>query len=160
MAAIGINEQRIGQRVGSYVYLPNAPQPHNCIVASSVIATAPLKAGTVVALDSTNTNTNCPVVKAAAVTDAIYGVIVYDSIKDAYIANDKVAVAIEGSTIYMPAAGAVTPGAELYFNTSGQVTATATAGNSIIGTANNYAAAANDLVQVKLKFAKTQAASE
>ena len=39
-----------------------------------------------------------------------------------------------------------------------QVTSTATAGNSILGTANTAAAAANDLVQVKLKFAKTQAA--
>lgn len=157
MTAIGINEQRLGQRVGLYVYLPNAPQPHNCIVESSVLSTAPLRAGTVVTLDSTSKNPNCPVIKAAGVTDAIYGVIVYDSMKDAYIANDKVAVAVEGSTIYMPAAAAVTPGAELYFNESGQVTATPTAGNSIVGVANNYAAAANDLVQVKLKFAKTQA---
>lgn len=155
--ALSLNDLKITPRDGLYVYMPNAPQPHNCIVADSVTEEAPLMAGDVVTLDATSTNPNCPVIKKAAVTDAIYGVIPYDAMKNSYTAKQKVMVAVEGSTIYKTAAAAVTPGADLYFNANMQVAATATAGNSILGTANAYAAA-NDLVQVKLKFAKTQAA--
>lgn len=155
--ALDLNVLKITPRDGLYVYMPNAPQPHNCIVASSVTAEAPLKAGDVVTLDTTSTNPNCPVIKKAGVTDAIYGVIPYDAMKNSYVGNDKVMVAIEGSYIYKIVADAVTLGADLYFNASMQVTDTATAGNSILGIANTYAAAAGDFVQVKLKFAKTQA---
>nr|DAT18312.1 MAG TPA: capsid fiber protein [Caudoviricetes sp.] len=155
--AIGINELRITPRVGTYVYLPNAPQPHNCIVSDTV--TTPLKAGDVLTLDTTSTNPYCPVVKKAAVTDPVYGVLIYDVRTDSYGPNAKTQAAVEGSTVYFEAAGAIQPMAELYFNADGQVTSTPTTGNSIIGIANTYAAAAGDLVQVKLRFAKTAGGS-
>lgn len=155
--ALDLNVLKITPRDGLYVYMPNAPQPHNCIVASSITAENPLKAGDIVTLDSTSTNPHCPVIKKAGVTDTIYGVIPYDAIKNSYVGNDKVMVAVEGSYIYKIAADAITLGADLYFNTSMQVTDTATPGNSILGTANTYATATGDFVQVKLKFAKTVA---
>lgn len=154
--ALSLNDLKITPREGLYVYMPNTPQPHNCIVSDVVTEEAPLKAGDIVTLDTTSTNSHCPVIKKAGVTDTIFGVIPYDAIKNSYTAKQKVMVAIEGSYVYKTAAGVVTPGADLYFNTNMQVSATATAGNSILGTANTYAAA-NDFVQVKLKFSKTQA---
>ena len=156
--ALDLNDLNITPRDGAYVYMPNTPQPHNCIVSDSVTDEAPLKAGDIVTLDNTSTNPYCPVVKKAAVADAIFGVIPTDAIKDTYTAKQKVMVAIEGSYIYKTAAAAINQGVDLYFNANMQVTSTATAGNSILGTANTAAAAANDLVQVKLKFAKAQAA--
>lgn len=153
--AIGINALRIYPAVGTYVYLPNTPQFHNTIVSAS--QTTPLGAGNVVTLDTTSTNPNCPVVKQAAVTDLPLGVVIFDAMKNAYTANQKIPVAREGSIVYLPAAGAITAGAKVMFNTDNHVTPTVTAGNSYIGTALTPAAAADDLVQVELKFEKTQA---
>lgn len=151
--ALNLNRLNITPTKGLYVYMPNAPEPHNCIVSDS--QTTALAAGDILTLDSSATNTHCPVVKKAAVTDKIFGVIPYDMIKNSYSAKDKCMAAIEGSYIYLPAAKAIAMGADLYFTATGTVTDTATAGNSIIGIANTAAAAANDLVQVKLKFATT-----
>lgn len=147
--ALSLNQLKITPRRGAYVYMPNVPQPHNCIVSTNQ-ATA-LAAGAVVTLDSSVANTNCPVVKAAAVTDAIFGVIPYDSLKNSYSAKDKVAVAVEGSTLYLVADGAITQGAVLCFTAAGKVTATQTATYSTIGVAQT-SAADGGFVQVKLKF--------
>lgn len=149
--ALNLNDLKITPRKGLYAYMPNVPQPHNCIAKEA------LQAGDVVTLDATATNANCPVVKKAAVTDKIFGVIPADAMKDAYAANEKVMVAVEGSIIYLAAAAAIAPGADLYFTTDGYVTSTETKGNSIVGTAQVAAAAKDDLVQVKLKFAQTAA---
>lgn len=151
--ALNLNDLKITPRKGLYVYMPNAPQPHNCIVADGQALTA----GDIVTLDATSTNPNCPVVKKAAVTDAIYGVIPYDAYKNSYTAKEKVMVAVEGSTIYLAANEKTNPGVDLYFTADGYVTGSATPGNSIVGTSNAAAAAKDDLIQVKLKFAKTQA---
>lgn len=150
--ALSLNDTRIVPREGLYVYMPNAPEPHNCIVGAGQT----LKAGDIVTLDTTATNANCPVVKKAGVTDVIFGVVPFDALKDTYVANDKISIAIEGSTIFKTTASAVTPGATLYFNAQGKVTATATAGNSTLGTANAYASS-GAFVQVKLKFGTTSA---
>ena len=151
--ALTLNQLKMTPRNGAYVYMPNVPQPHNCIVSTNQ-ATA-LTAGAILTLDAAATNTNCPVVKAAAVTDAIYGVIPYDSLKNSYVAKDKVMAAVEGSTLYLTADGAIAQGDVLYFTAAGKVTATVTAGNSTIGTAET-AAADGALVQVKLKFGTTE----
>jgi predicted RecA/RadA family phage recombinase len=153
--ALNLNRLNITPSKGLYVYMPNAPEPHNCIVSEA--QNTPLVAGDIVTLDATSTNTHCPVIKKAAVTDKVFGVIPTDALKDSYNAKEKCMAAIEGSYIYLPAAKAITMGADLYFDANGNVTDTATAGNSIVGIANTAAAAANDLVQVKLRFATTSA---
>lgn len=142
---------------GMYVYQANLPQLHNVLVASTVTDTAPLKAGAVLTLDSTSTNVNAPVVKQAAVTDTIFGILVYNPLQTAYVGNARIAVARDNDVVWMPAAGAVNVGAELYFNASNQVTSTPTAGNSIVGKALTKATAAGDLIQVELGFKTTEA---
>lgn len=156
--ALNLNRLNITPTKGLYVYMPNAPEPHNCIVSDNQ-ATA-LVAGDILTLDSSASNPHCPVVKKAGVTDKVFGVIPHDAMKNSYVAKEKCMAAIEGSYIYLPAAKAITMGADLYFTATGTVTDSATAGNSIIGIANTSAAAANDLVQVKLKFATTEPSTE
>lgn len=159
---ISLNAFDIKPIVGLYVYMANLPQLHNVIVSPN--QETPLMAGAVVTIDGTVTNPNAPVAKQAAVTDEILGVIAYSPIVNQftlngqYIANDRIAVARENDIIWMAAAGAITAGSILYFNANNQVTSTATAGNTIIGIALTPAIAENDLVQVELKFQKTQAA--
>ena len=153
--AQSLNDLNITARNGLYVYMPNTPQPHNCIVSAS--ETNGLQAGDILTLDTTSTNTAAPVVKKAGVTDPVFGIVVFDALKTQYAPLDKISAAIEGSYIHKPVLGAVTPGATLFFDANGNVTGTATAGNSTVGTANTYAANAGDLVQVKLKFGTTTA---
>ena len=154
--ALNLNRLNITPTKGLYVYMPNAPEPHNCIVSEA--QNTPLATGDIVTLDATSTNTHCPVIKKAAVNDKVYGVIPFDAMKNSYNAKEKCMAAIEGSYIYLPAAKAIAMGADLYFDATGAVTDTATAGNSIIGIANTAAAAKDDLVQVKLRFAVTASA--
>lgn len=153
---ISLNAFDIKPIVGLYVYMANLPQLHNVIVSTN--QTTPLLAGAVVTIDGTVSNPNAPVAKQAAVTDEILGVVVYNPILNSFVANDRIAVARENDVIWLPAAAAITAGSELYFNANNQVTSTATAGNTIIGKALTPATAENDLVQVELKFQKTQAA--
>lgn len=140
---------------GMYVYMANLPQLHNVIVSAE--ENAPLVAGAIVTLDTTSTNTNAPVAKQAAVTDEIFGVVTYNPIQANFANGERIAVARPNDVVWLPAAGAVTVGAELYFNASNQVTATVTAGNSIVGKALTKAAATGDLVQVELGFKTTAA---
>ena len=156
--ALNLNDLTMTPRVGAYVYMPNTPQPHNCVVSPN--QETPLKAGDIVTLDATVQNPHCPVIKKAGVTDAVFGVIPFDVRKNAYSAKEKVHVAVEGSYLYFQAAGTINQGAKLYFTSGGKVTSTATAGNSIVGIANTYAGAENDLIQVKLKFETTSSSSD
>lgn len=153
---ISLNAFDIKPITGLYVYMANLPQLHNVIVSTN--QETPLMAGAVVTIDGSISNPNAPVAKQAAVTDEILGVVVYNPILNSFVANDRIAVARENDVIWMPAATAITAGTELYFNANNQVTSTATAGNTIIGKALTPASAENDLVQVELKFQKTQAA--
>lgn len=153
--ALDLNRVKITPTKGLYVYMPNVPELHNCIVSASQ-ATA-LTAGDIVTVDTSSTNPNCPVVKKAAANDPIFGVIPYDTLKNSYKAGEKCMVAIEGSYVYMIANDSITLGAKLYFTSGGKVTDSATPGNSILGVANTYAAADGDFVQVKLAFETTSA---
>lgn len=140
---------------GLYVYMANLPQLHNPIISAN--QSTALTYGAVVTLDSSVSNADAPVVKQAAVTDNIFGVISYNPVKASWVAGERVAIARANDIIWLPAAGAIAQGAVLYFNSSNKVTSTATAGNSIIGKAITSAAAEGDFVQVELGFATTEA---
>ena len=142
---------------GLYVYQANLPQLHNPIISANQ-ATA-LTYGAVVTLDSAVSNADAPVVKQAAVTDNIFGVVAFTPVKAQWVSGERVALARANDIVWLPAAGAIAQGAVLYFNSSNKVTSTATAGNSIIGKAITSAAAADDFVQVELGFATTEAPS-
>ena len=138
---------------GLYVYQANLPQIHNAIISSN--QSTALTYGAVVTLDSSVSNTEAPVIKQAAVTDDIFGVITYNPRKATYSAGERVAIARANDVVWMVAAGSIAAGAKLYFNSSNKVTSSATAGNSIVGKAITSAAAANDYVQVELGFETT-----
>lgn len=154
--AISLNQYAPNEPVaGLYVYQANLPQLHNNIISAN--QETPLTYGAVVTLDSAVTNADAPVIKQAAVTDAIFGVITFTPVKAQFVAGERVAIARANDIIWMPAAGAIAQGATLYFDSTNKVTSTATAGNSIIGKAITSAAAAGDYVQVELGFATTEA---
>lgn len=136
-------------QAGMYVYMANLPQLHNVIVSAK--QETALQAGAVVTLDAAVSNTNAPVAKQAAVTDAVFGVVTYNPVKATYAAGERIAVARANDVVFMPAAGAITAGAKLYFNAANQV---ATSGDSVIGKALTSAASAGDYVQVELGFAE------
>ena len=123
-----------------------------------VNATA-LTYGAIVTLDSAVSNADAPVIKQAAVTDNIFGVIAFSPVKAQFAAGDRVAIARANDIVWLPAAGAIAQVAKLYFNSSNKVTSSATAGHSIVGRAITSAAAEGDFVQVELGFETTVAPS-
>ena len=132
---------------GMYAYVPNKPHLHN-VVAGDVLV-----AGQVVKQDTTQTDTLCAHVKAAAATDTPFGVVVYDCRKVSNAVGDKVAIAQTGDVIYMVAGGAVTAGAKLQFTAATRkVDDTTTANKAFIGRAITPATADGDLIQVELDF--------
>lgn len=155
--AIELNQFAPNQPIaGLYVYMANLPQLHNLIVSEN--QDTALTYGSIVTLDNAVTNTNAPVVKQAAVTDEIFGVITYNPVKAQFVSGDRVAIARPNDIIWMPKAeGVISMGATLYFNAENQVTATETAGNSIIGRAITSAAINDEFVQVQLGFETTTA---
>lgn len=138
---------------GMYAYMANLPQPHDVRVSTN--QTTALNAGAILTIDTTVATTTAPALKQAAVTNKIAGVLVYNPMKNSFVANDLIAIARSGDFVYLPAAAAITVGADLYFNANNEVTATATAGNSIVGTAWTTAAAKGDMVKVLLDFKQT-----
>lgn len=140
--------------VGMRAYMPNKPQLHNAIVGGN----AGIKAGAFVKLDSTSTNTACPVVIPAVATDAPFGVVVYDARVATNAVGSKVAIAQSGDVVYLPVAGAVNVGAKLQFDpATGKVDDTTTQGNSYIGVAVTKGSADGDIIQVELKLDLGQA---
>ncbi len=140
---------------GLYVYQANLPQLHNPIISNN--QTTALTYGAVITLDSAVTNADAPVIKQAAVTDDVFGIIAFTPVKAQFAAGERVAIARVNDIIWKKkATGAITMGAALYFNANNEVTATATAGNTIIGKAITSAAANDKFVQVELSFVKTE----
>lgn len=137
---------------GMYAYMPNKPHAHNCEFYSSTSSDT-VTAGSFVKLYGSSSSTVRPVVQAAAVTDVPYGMVVYDAVKNVHGVGDLVALATTGDSVFMVAAGAVAVGSKLQFNaTNRKVDDSTTASNAFIGIAETAAAAAGDLIQVKLDF--------
>lgn len=148
--AISLNQFKPNEPVaGLYVYQANLPQIHNAIVSSN--QETALTYGAIVTLDSAASNADAPVIKQAAVNDAVFGVITFTPVKAQFAAGERVALARANDIIWMPkATGAIAQGDALYFNSSNQVTATVTSGNTILGKAVTSAASGDAYVQVEL----------
>lgn len=147
---ISLNQFEPNSKIaGMYVYQANLPQLHNVIVSTNQ-ATA-LTAGAFVAIDAASTNKNAPVVKQAATTDNVFGVVTFTPVQNQFIAGERVGIARTNDILFLPAAGAIAAGALLTFNENNQVT-TATSGNVVIGRAVTPATAADELIQVELQF--------
>lgn len=148
--AISLNQFKPNEPVaGLYAYQANLPQIHNAIVSSN--QETALTYGAIVTLDSAASNADAPVIKQAAVKDAVFGVITFTPVKAQFAAGERVALARANDIIWMPkATGAIAQGDALYFNSSNQVTATVTSGNTILGKAVTSAASGDAYVQVEL----------
>lgn len=144
---LSLTQRGIRPIKGQAAFLPNQPIIHNCIVDPS--ATAALVPGDVVTFASTSL-TDATVVKKAAATDTPCGVVVYNAIKSAFGANDKVSIFPVDSFVYLPAgSAALTNGAAVGINSDGQVVAAST--NAAIGVLWTQPAAVGDLVVVQIK---------
>lgn len=157
---ISLTNRRMTAAKGQPAYLPNQPIIHNCIVDPTLAANTYLSPGDVVALQSAATLKGVTVVKKAAVTDTPCGVVVFNSIKSGFAANDKISIFPVNSFVYLPAGAAdIKLGDNLQFNALGQVVTTATASNGYIGIAWTAPSAVNDLVVVQIVPGMEAAAS-
>lgn len=144
---LSLTQRGIRPIKGQAAFLPNQPIIHNCIVDPS--ATAALVPGDVVTFASTSL-TDATVLKKAAATDTPCGVVVYNAIKSAFAANDKISIFPVDSFVYLPAGSAdLTNGAAVGINSDGQVVAAST--NAAIGILWTQPAAIGDLVVVQIK---------
>lgn len=157
---ISLTNRRMTAAKGQPAYLPNQPIIHNCIVDPTLAANTYLSPGDVVALQSAATLKGVTVVKKAAVTDTPCGVVVFNSIKSGFAANDKISIFPVNSFVYLPAGAAnIKLGDNLQFNALGQVVTTVTASNGYIGIAWTAPSAVNDLVVVQIVPGMEAAAS-
>lgn len=157
---ISLTNRRMTAAKGQPAYLPNQPIIHNCIVDPTLEANTYLSPGDVVALQSAATLKGVTVVKKAAVTETPCGVVVFNSIKSGFAANDKISIFPVNSFVYLPAGAAdIELGDKLQFNALGQVVTTATASNGYIGIAWTAPSAVNDLIVVQIVPGMEAAAS-
>lgn len=144
---LSLTQRGIKPIKGQAAFLPNQPIIHNCIVDPN--ATAAIVPGDVVTF-ATTTLTDYTVVKKAAATDTPCGVVVYNAIKSAFNAYDKVSIFTVNSFVYLPAGSAsLTIGAQVGINSDGQVVA-ASSGNGVIGVLWTQASAVGDMVVVQV----------
>ena len=144
---LSLTQRGIRPIKGQAAFLPNQPIIHNCIVDPS--AAAALVPGDVVTF-ATTTLTDATVVKKAAATDTPCGVVVYNAIKSAFVANDRVSIFPVDSFVYLPAgSAALTNGAAVGINSDGQVVAAGS--NAAVGILWTQPAAVGDLVVVQIK---------
>lgn len=144
---LSLTQRGIRPIKGQAAFLPNQPIIHNCIVDPS--AAAALVPGDVVTF-ATTTLTDATVVKKAAATDTPCGVVVYNAIKSAFVANDKISIFPVDSFVYLPAGSAsLTNGAAVSINSDGQVVAVDS--TAAIGILWTQPAAVGDLVVVQIK---------
>lgn len=142
-----LTQQNIRPKKGQAAFLPNQPIIHNCVVDPN--ATDPLLIGDVVTFAST-TLTDLTVVAKAKSTDVPCGVVVYNSIKSAFNANDRVSIFPVNSFVYLPAGAAnLTNGAQVLINSDGEVEA-ASSSNIAVGILWTQPAAVGDMVAVQI----------
>jgi len=88
--------------------------------------------------------------KAAAITNDIFGVVLYEVKKSSFVADDFVRVAFANSVVIMEASAAIAKGAAVEAVLTGDKIATQSSGTTI-GRALDKATADGDLVRVLIK---------
>lgn len=90
-------------------------------------------------------------VEKAAATDRGYGFITYSPIKNAFVAGDKVEVALVTNIMNMEAGAAIAAGAAVEQVATGDKVITAAGTNKICGYAVTAAGASGDILQVQIE---------
>ena len=135
---------------GMYVYMANEGQLHNAIVGANTT----LKAGDLVTLDATSTNTNAPVVVAFDSSNpngVPFGVVSYNPKKSSYTTGERVGLARDGDVIWKTANDEIVVGAPIEFDTNNKVGVIGQSAHFSEGLALTPASADGDLIQVELK---------
>lgn len=138
---------------GMYVYMANEGQLHNVIVGEDTT----LKAGDLVMLDGTSTNTNAPVVVAFDSTSDTstpipFGVVSYNPIKSSYTTGERVGLARDFDVIWKTANGAIPVGTPIMFDVNNKVGVLSGSSHVVEGIALTPASADGDLIQVELRI--------
>lgn len=148
--SISLTNRGIMPKAGQAALLPNQPIIHGCLVSPA--ANAALVPGAVVALADDANLDDTIVVKQAAVADTPCGVVVYNAIKSAFAANERVSVFPVGSFVYMTAGAAgIKRGTKLQFTAENKVVGTSTAEQGYVGIAWTEAALEGDLIVVQIQ---------
>ena len=150
--AFSLTATSITPAKGQYALLPNVPSEHNVEFYSGT-STDTLPVGAFVKLYTSSTSTTHPIAVVCAATDVPYGMVVYDTRKEAYAVGERFKIAKTGDTVFCEAAGAIAVGAKVQFNPTGwKVDDSTTATYAYVGIAKTAASAAGDLIQVELNF--------
>lgn len=148
--SISLTNRGIMPRAGQAALLPNQPIIHGCLVSPTAVSA--LVPGAVVALADDENLDDTIVIKQADVKDTPCGVVVYNAIKSAFVANDRVSVFPVGSFVYMTAGAAnIKRGTKLQFTAENKVVGTATAEQGYVGIAWTSAALEGDLIIVQIQ---------
>lgn len=118
----------------------------NCVVSAN--QATPLAPAQAVLIEDA-TGAAIPVTDIAAVGDAIFGFVTYNTRTDTYNALDSVKIARKGDVMLMEASAAIARGADVEVVIAGNKVATRTAG-TIVGKALDKAAADGDLIRVEI----------
>ena len=144
-----LTNYKITPAAGQAAFLPNQPILHKCVVDPE--EATPLVPGAIVTF-STTTEAGTTVVTQAAVTDEPMGVVVYNPIKSSFAAGDKVSIFPIGSFVYMPAGAAtIVIGEHVGFNSDNEIVTDSTSNDYSIGVLYTQAAAAGDMVVVRIQ---------
>ena len=95
------------------------------------------------------------VVDSAGDTDPIFGVVLYKTMKNAYVAKDMLTLALPGSIVWMESAAAIANGAQVEYVNATNLIQTSTGTKTILGKALMKATGANQKIPVLLGFNMT-----
>lgn len=148
--SISLTNRGIMPKAGQSALLPNQPIIHGCLVSPE--AETALVPGAIVALADDANLADTIVVKQAGVKDIPCGVVVYNAIKSAFVANERVSVFPVGSFVYMTAGSAsIARGTKLQFTAENKVVGTATAEQGYVGIAWTEGVLEGDLIVVQIQ---------
>ena len=111
-------------------------------------AATTLVAGEMVCIGATVRPNVTKVIKGTALTDAYFGVVLTNPLKESWVTGEKLEIAILGSIVTMTASGAFNAGGSLQYAFDTFKVATQTASNSIVGVAMDNSTGNNALVRV------------
>ena len=146
--AMNLTQRGMTPVKGQAAFLPNPPILHTCVVSPAETNT--IYPGDVMTFDTTQDIDGLIVLKKAAQTDTPVGVVVYNAVKPAFEANDRISIFDTNAYVYLEAGAAtLTAGTQVNVNTSGQAVA-ASAGQGVVGTVYTAPSAIGDLIAVKV----------
>lgn len=140
-----LNKKDISAQVGDGVY---APQPARTFKIDGAVTTA-FGPATPCKLAGTASSGLPIVTPITATSDVVYCVVSRNLRTGSFVGGDKVKAWVADEVVWLAASAAITAGAKVSANTNGTIAAQA-GGAKVLGIAESSAAAAGDLVAVRI----------